>query len=63
MSEFKRTPCSIQLGDAPARQEEIATAITRDEACHRRMIVGAETHDHVLDGGHTFAFEVAYGPT
>jgi hypothetical protein len=24
------------------------------------MIVGAETHDHVLDRGHTVAFKVAY---
>jgi hypothetical protein len=28
-----------------------------------RMIVGAETHDNILDGGDTFTFEVAYRPT
>ena len=42
-----------EFSDAPSRKEKIAATITRDEACHRRMIVRAETHDHVLDCGNT----------
>ncbi len=53
----------VQLGDAPARQEEITAAIARDNACHRRMIVGAQTHDNVLHSGDTFTFKIAYRPT
>ena len=52
----------VQLSDAPARQEEIATTIARDDARDRRMIIGAEAHDDILDRGHTLALEVAYRP-
>ena len=49
--------------DAPARQEEIAATVTRNKASDGRMIVAAETHDHILHGRDTFTFEVAYRPT
>jgi hypothetical protein len=53
----------IELSDAPTREEEVTTTITRDETSHRRMIVGAETHDDVFHRGDTFTFEVAYRTT
>src|SRR5689334_5857693 len=53
----------IQHGDVPARKKEVATSITRNKTRHGRMIIAAETHDDVLDGGDTFSFEVAYRPT
>ena len=52
----------IPLG-AVLLKEEVAASIARNEARHRRMIIGAETHDDVLDRGDTFSFKVAYRPT
>ena len=53
----------VEFGDAPSRNKKVATTIACYESCHRRMIFLTEPDDHVLDGGHTFTFKVAYGAT
>jgi hypothetical protein len=53
----------VEFGDAPAREEEVAAPVTRDETRDGRMIVLAKTDDHVLHRGDTFTFQIAYRAT
>ena len=53
----------VQFADAPARKKKITPPVARDETRHRRMIARPEAHDHILDRGHTFTFQIAYRAT